>query len=172
MIPERHVILTVAASGSREVANRCCGGVSDDTSCRTISSPMPRFAPVITILRARMDILTEFQRGKPHVTWTVSEWSIHFSRVHARGQATWWGLPATSAQHQRYLRLGNVWNTPGQLCLDSTAKHMERQRDIYSEFSVISNCLGISKFQLEVSKIEFLISLIQFLIAIITDTSK
>ena len=90
------MILTVAASWSRQVANRCCGGVSDATSCRTISSPMPRLAPVTTILRAFTDILTENERcqttyescarTKLHVESPTRPW---------RDIGHWWYLHST-----------------------------------------------------------------------------
>ena len=43
---------------------------------------------------------------------------------------------------------------------------MERQSNIYSGFSEISNYLDILDIQFEISKVESLISLIQFLISI------
>ena len=44
---------------------------------------------------------------------------------------------------------------------------MERQRDIYSGFSDISNYWDISEIELEISKLECLISLIKFLISLL-----
>ena len=60
--------VTLAPAGSRHVAKRWSGGLTDKTSCWMISRPMPRLAPVTRMLRARIDILVPLS-AKASTRW-------------------------------------------------------------------------------------------------------
>ena len=122
--------------------------------------------------------------------------SLRWSRYCEHGRTSWlsfnvanhtWLEPCPSSLHTSWVFMREAKDVVRPFCHQRSTPEilktweclkyarltlLGRQSDIYSEFSDISNYLGISKIQLEVSKIDFLISQIQFLIAIITDISK